>query len=729
MRRHHIAYSAVALFCIVFGLVLGFHGSVGWTNAIRMISLIAFLAKLGLALWIYVRNPYARVNQYFAIVFLGQAIWDLGKFIMWLIPDAGSAIIWAKISYTGYIVSVFFLISFVWAFLKKKNFMSRFPGNLLLFGPMAVLLISLWFSNLVIIELVSPTDLAYGYGIELWDYSFGPMYNYFFLWFQVIPFLYAFVLFVFRFVQTTQKDKRKQLFYLVLGSSFPIMIGIPTGVVLPAMGINLPPHNNILSLIMSIFIAIGIIKYKFLSIQPISETGISGKKVDTALARQYRIEPGNCYYIKHEKSYEISYKVLMNHLYQKEFGLIITAHNPSTIRHEYGIESTPIVWITDTDTEHLSVEPIDLEQIYETVRRFAVQVPNAFVLIDGLDYLVTHNNFEKVLHFIKQVKGSVLRSDDCLILPKGALELSAKQEKILESEFEVLPSEARARSRARRSAKEGKKKNYIVIGHNPLAQSIISEFEKRCIVPTIIEKSEILVHYPKKVAKIIKGDPLSTKVLVHAGIAEPNTVVLVTLENDSDVILAINKLRQLSEEVTIITNINNHNFVPIAIKAGADKVIPGPAIGGKMLSLALTSPDIVRWVMDATTLAAKELELVEVKVDSRFARKSVQGIDRSLGRVGNIIAVRDVDGLKLTPEDQYILKEGDSLVLVVNLDMLPRGKDITARVHKALGCRCRAELKRHEKPSKKPKSKAAPKKKPGKADKKTKSKKSSKKKG
>ncbi|MBW2971643.1 DUF835 domain-containing protein [Candidatus Woesearchaeota archaeon] len=668
--------AGIAGILLLSGLLTGYHGSVAWTNIILFSSLVAFVVKLGLALWIYIRNPSSKVNIYFAIVFLGQAVWDLGKFVMWLTPDEYSAFIWARVSYTGYIVSVFFLLSFVWAYLKKKNFFTTRPGRIFIYTPMALMLIALWFSNFVIADLIPPGALSYGFGIELWDYSFGPVYNYFFLWFQIIPFIYAFILFVFKYFLTKRKDKKKQLMYLVIGSAFPIMIGIPTGVVLPAMGITLPPHNNMLSLIMSVFIAVGIIKYKFLSIQPVGETIVPGRKLEHKLAKDYELEFGHSYFIKHEKSSEIAHKVLLTHLYKKRYGLIITAHNPSTIRHEYGIETTPIIWMTDTETDHLSVDPIDIEQMHETIKRFVNQVPNSIVLLDGLQYLMVHNNFAKILHFIRQVKNMVSHSDDCFIVTKGALQLDPKQQKMLEQEFLVLPLERRAKVAVREKKVTGRGANYIIVGHNPLAQSIISEFEQRCIRPTVIEKGDVLVHYPKGAVNMIKGDPLSRKVLEHAGIVKPHSIVLITLENDSDIILCINKIRQLSDNAKIITNIHNPDFVPIAIKAGANKVIPSSSIGGRLISLALTSPDIVRWVMDATTLAQKELELAEMKIERKsiFAGKTVKTIDAELGRVGNVVAVKNIDGLKQIPDDKYKVMPGDKLVLVMNFKLLPKLK-------------------------------------------------------
>ncbi len=670
-------------------LLVGSAGNVSWTQTTLYFSFIAFIVKLGLALGIYMRNPSAKVNKTFAIVFFGQALWDLGKFAMWTTTDEQIAFIWARISYSGYIISVFFLLSFVWAYMKRKNYFTTTFGKSFIYAPMILMLIALWTSNLVIADLISPDTLPYGFGIELWDYEYGPVYNYFFLWFQILPFIYAFVLFVFRYTHLQNPDKRKQMFYLVLGSSFPIMIGIPTGVILPALGISLPPHNHLLSLIMSIFIAVGIVKYKFLSVQPVGERIVPGRKLEHKLAEEYKIDYGHSYYIKHERSSEIAHKVLLTHLYKKKYGLIITAHNPSKIRHEYGIETTPIVWITDTETEHLSVDPIDIEQLHETIKQFVQKVPNSVVLIDGLDYLLAHNNFSKILHFVRQVKSMMGATDDALIVTKGSTVLELRKEKMLESEFIILPTKQKTSADETEKQRLKRKKNYLIIGHNPLSQSVISEFEKRCIKPTLVTRKEIFIHYHKDAVNIIKGDPLSRKVLEHAGIEKPDTVVLITLDNDSEIILCINKIRQLSENAKIITNIHNQNFLSIAKKAGADKVIPSSAIGGRLISLALTSPDIVRWIMDATTFSSREIELTQMKVEqgSALLGKTIEQVDTMFGEAANIIAIKNVEGLKQIPEDSYVIREGDVLILVVDISEVPEGKLTSDVISKFIRCR------------------------------------------
>jgi Trk K+ transport system NAD-binding subunit len=69
-----------------------------------------------------------------------------------------------------------------------------------------------------------------------------------------------------------------------------------------------------------------------------------------------------------------------------------------------------------------------------------------------------------------------------------------------------------------------------------------------------------------------------------------------------------------------------------------------------------------------------------------FEGKTIKAIDKRLGKAGNIIAVRTVTGLKQIPEDTYKLQENDRLVVEVNLETLPKGKDFAEKIRRVV-CR------------------------------------------
>jgi len=640
---------------------------------IIIISFIAAITKFILSYCILKKNPSAKVNRFFAVVFYSQAIWDFCKGLMWLMPGLGYARFFAKVSYTGYMISVMMFPHFCWILLKRKNFFRKSKFTVFLwYTPLIFLTIALWTSNTVIHHLVVPNQSVYGYGIHLWDYAYGPVYNYFFFWFQMLPFLYGLIVFIHRYFKTDLIDLKNQLKYMIIGMSFPIIIGIPTGVVFPAIGMTLPPHNNVLSVLMSLFIAIGIIKYKFLTIMPNPEDTTKLPKVPPEVDEYYHTELSNSYLISHEKSSTIAYYILLSHLSKKKHGVIITCQDPDKIRKQFSFKNTPIIWVSEKESEQFSVGPNDLEQIYTTIEKFTKKVTDSYIVLDCLDSLIENNNFIKIHHLIKRISKRVEKFNCCLVVAEGKAKIDRKKEKRLKKELLILPTtrkykslDAELEAQLKKLSKEDK--NFVILGHNSMSDSIITEFELRKIKCTLIDNRSLNLYY--KNIKYIKGDPLSRRILNSLKIDDFKTVVLITLDKDSDVILATNIVRQISYKAQIIANVNNLEFVKIAKDAGANHVVPSSTIGGKLLSLAVRSPNTVQWIMDSTTFGKKDTQLIELDAapGSSLIGKTIYDVDKKLQQKAHIIAINTTKGFDELPDDKYKVEEGDKLIFLTNI--------------------------------------------------------------
>ncbi len=77
-------------------------------------------------------------------------------------------------------------------------------------------------------------------------------------------------------------------------------------------------------------------------------------------------------------------------------GLVVTREFPETIRRNFNIQVTPIIWLTESPGE-MRVAPTSLAVLTDTVVRFMENNPNSIVLIEGIEYEVTFNDFRKVL--------------------------------------------------------------------------------------------------------------------------------------------------------------------------------------------------------------------------------------------------------------------------------------------------------------------------------------------
>lgn len=77
-------------------------------------------------------------------------------------------------------------------------------------------------------------------------------------------------------------------------------------------------------------------------------------------------------------------------------GLVVTREFPERVRKKHGLQVTPIIWLTETPGE-FRVAPTSLALLTDTLIRFMESNPNSIVLLEGIEYIMTFNDFRKVL--------------------------------------------------------------------------------------------------------------------------------------------------------------------------------------------------------------------------------------------------------------------------------------------------------------------------------------------
>jgi len=77
-------------------------------------------------------------------------------------------------------------------------------------------------------------------------------------------------------------------------------------------------------------------------------------------------------------------------------GLVVTREFPDSVRTEHNLQVTPIIWLTESPGER-RIAPTSLAVLTDTLIRFMESNPNSIVLIEGIEYIATYNDFKKVL--------------------------------------------------------------------------------------------------------------------------------------------------------------------------------------------------------------------------------------------------------------------------------------------------------------------------------------------
>ncbi len=168
-----------------------------------------------------------------------------------------------------------------------------------------------------------------------------------------------------------------------------------------------------------------------LSVEPTKETG-------QAREGKYKLEFGSNYLVV--DSIDLAYDMFADTIMTGTEGLCITRRLPRKVREMYGLKRTPIVWLVSESVE--SERTINsLQDLSILVSNYVGKADKPLILIDGIEYLISHQGFESVYHFLQAKRTQVEAAGGILILPLLKDTLEPRQLKLLEREFGVFKRE------------------------------------------------------------------------------------------------------------------------------------------------------------------------------------------------------------------------------------------------------------------------------------------------
>jgi len=169
-----------------------------------------------------------------------------------------------------------------------------------------------------------------------------------------------------------------------------------------------------------------------------------GRESGLGITRKYTLAPGRTYIVE-ESPPDISFDAFVNILStvsdgsKKTVGLAVSRQHPDLIRQKYGLEATPIFWLATRAGEDV-ISPTNLGILTNTLVRFVEENQDGVVLLDGLEYLISNNDFNKVLRVIDQVNDHISQSKSLMIIPVDPRAFSPKELALLERNTEKIGS-------------------------------------------------------------------------------------------------------------------------------------------------------------------------------------------------------------------------------------------------------------------------------------------------
>ncbi|WP_457752401.1 DUF835 domain-containing protein [Thermococcus sp.] len=118
--------------------------------------------------------------------------------------------------------------------------------------------------------------------------------------------------------------------------------------------------------------------------------------------------------------------------------LIISRDPPEKVKEKFGVQQTPILWLTKLSGEN-KVHPHRLEYLTQTLVDFMKKDPNEkLIVLGGIEYLILELGFQPVFKFLTTIKDHAILNNTIVVVPLDEKTLDKKELTILEREFQKL---------------------------------------------------------------------------------------------------------------------------------------------------------------------------------------------------------------------------------------------------------------------------------------------------
>lgn len=194
-----------------------------------------------------------------------------------------------------------------------------------------------------------------------------------------------------------------------------------------------PPILTATALVMAATFAFAIARYRMFVVMPKREAAVP-------VPRKFQVRPGRAYLVR-EKAPNLALRALSEAAHRGSMALVVTRMPPATVREEFDLEGSPILWLTASVGRN-HVPPTHMDILEDLVTAFAGQWRGCVVAVDGLEYLGNFHDFERVLRTIGKIRDAVTANEGIFLVSANTTVLDERELALLEREFERFPGPA-----------------------------------------------------------------------------------------------------------------------------------------------------------------------------------------------------------------------------------------------------------------------------------------------
>ncbi|MFQ5837351.1 MAG: DUF835 domain-containing protein [Thermoplasmata archaeon] len=220
--------------------------------------------------------------------------------------------------------------------------------------------------------------------------------------------------------------------FIILGLEGYTATEFLTEIAFPNLGYDVRVVGFLVEVLLIALVALAVRERRFLQdlLAPVPEAHL-----DTA--RSFHLEEGFSYIVP-ESEPSHSFEVFKDVVTHGVRGLCITRQQPDKVAQAYGLERTPILWLSRVVSNPNCVRPTPPENVAMAIDHFLEVSPKSVVLLDGVEYLVAHNEFSSVLTLLHDLNERVSVSDSILLLPLDPKAFDEREFTLLKRDLRML---------------------------------------------------------------------------------------------------------------------------------------------------------------------------------------------------------------------------------------------------------------------------------------------------
>ncbi len=188
------------------------------------------------------------------------------------------------------------------------------------------------------------------------------------------------------------------------------------------------------------------VQKKVVSRQVVESEAGQPRQVERVVVRQRPREPvptspdqleSGFNYLIEEPQPKRSFEFFKAKVGERAKGLCISTSYPKKIIEEYGLQGTTVYWLSELEFDNQSLHPRRLDfEVTRAIQNFVKSNPSSILIIDGVEFLILINGFERVMTFIKKMNDIMSATASTLITSINPSAFSEEKLSIIEREFD-----------------------------------------------------------------------------------------------------------------------------------------------------------------------------------------------------------------------------------------------------------------------------------------------------